>query len=308
MGIVRERLGRNGLLALALMAVASPAGAGGDGGGGGGNFFNTFTTARTDCSDGCTGPVGDQGTAVAFSNLVGGRVQATATANAAMGFVRAFARVSVEDELENPTGFAAAVAEGEFEDRFVIDGGPLNGTDGSMDFLVHVGGGGLLAFFPNDETINPFPSADARHVTRASLEASCFGCEVFAELFGDTSGSGDARGTFGETLDFVFGEPIVLHVEGISSATAQGEGIATADFANTIEWGGIPEIRAADGSPVVDFVVTSDSGVDWSEPVMAPVPEPSSVAMGVTGGALLLLQLRLRRRSGARHRGDQLTA
>jgi cysteine-rich repeat protein len=91
----------------------------------------------------------------------------------------------------------------------------------------------------------------------------------------------------------VFGAPIDLFVEGIATATAQGEAVATADFANTIEWGGITEIRDADGTPVVDFTVISDSGVDWSEPVEAP--EPGSVAMAVTGAAVLLLRSRLRR-------------
>jgi hypothetical protein len=250
---------------------------------------------RSDCTEGCSGVQGDQGTFVAFSSATDGRNQALATANAGLGFIRAFVSVSIQDDPDDRVGFVSGTAEGEFSDSFVIDGGPLNGTDGSMDFLIAIGGGGVSASASNDLTIRPFPAASASHRTRVSLDASCSGCELFVELYGDDSGSGDPRGSIVDTFDFVFGQPITLFVEGISAASAQGEGFASADFANTIEWGGFSEIRDATGNPVTNFTIVGDSGVDWSKPIEAP--EPSSLLMALTGAAFLALGARLRSRT-----------
>ena len=291
---------------LRLLLIALPATlplgarAGTEGGGGSVGFVFTSTAVRSDCSDGCSGVTTDTGTTSAFSSAAGGGNAVTATANADLGFVRAFVSVSVSDDPEDPVGFASGTAQGDFGDTFVIDGGALNGAEGAVDFLIAIGGGGLSASASSDLKIMPFPAADASHVTRVELrQESCSGCEVFAELFGSASeGIDSASGFVTETLAFVFGEPIDLSVQGISAASVSGDGVASADFANTIEWGGFTEVRDAKGSIVTDYTVVAGSGVDWSLPV-GEVPEPSAVSMGAAGGVLLLLQLSLRRRRSA---------
>ena len=80
----------------------------------------------------------------------------------------------------------------------------------------------------------------------------------------------------------------------VSSATA------VADLGNSLYWGGIDDVRLADGTSV-QFNVLSASGTDYgiSHIPVAEVPEPGTVGMILLGG----LALRLRYRSRVHHVG-----
>lgn len=102
-------------------------------------------------------------------------------------------------------------------------------------------------------------------------------------------------------LEFTFGQPFSLTYTLYSNGggyaatsyykmAAFGEG--TGDGLLTLDWGGITDVFDALGGPVVDSDVSSSSGFDYRLP--APVPEPGSGAMLLTG---LVLLARLRPRS-----------
>lgn len=71
---------------------------------------------------------------------------------------------------------------------------------------------------------------------------------------------------------------------------------ADSNFASTGYWGGMSDMRLADGTVVNDFTVTSDSGFDWAHPyaITTHVPEPGSCALVLAGLALLRRSARRR--------------
>jgi hypothetical protein len=80
--------------------------------------------------------------------------------------------------------------------------------------------------------------------------------------------------------------------------TADGTGAfgAASDFSYTLEWGGITAIRDASGRDLRGLVsIASDSGADYTRPILAPVPLPPALVSLASG--LLVLGLRgVRRR------------
>ena len=138
-------------------------------------------------------------------------------------------------------------------------------------------------------------ACDARCATIRSGEVYDFGSQG-----GGAGFQGDPIGTFAANpVFFIFGMPVDLTVTlsaGVQSS-AQFETVtssASADLGSTLLWGGFLEVRDSVGTPVAAYSVTSDSGVDWSQPVAA-VPLPPSV-LGFGTGLLALLMQRFRRR------------
>ena len=96
---------------------------------------------------------------------------------------------------------------------------------------------------------------------------------------------------------------IAMSLSGLVQAYAYSSGRVEANIAayDTATWGGFLEVRDAQGNLVTDYTVVSLSGVDWSKPVAAPVPEPGTLMQMLLGIAVLLtLQAaaRMRRRAG----------
>jgi hypothetical protein len=69
---------------------------------------------------------------------------------------------------------------------------------------------------------------------------------------------------------------------------------ASSAFNNTFRFGGLFDFRDANGNPVNDITLTSQSGIDWLSPLTVPLP--GSLAM-LVGGVSLLAAVAGRRRS-----------
>jgi hypothetical protein len=70
-----------------------------------------------------------------------------------------------------------------------------------------------------------------------------------------------------------------LHDCGFSSASAE----LTANYGNSLVWGGISSVIDANGNPIVGFTVSSDSGFNYAQ----AVPEPGTWTMLLAGVGLL---------------------
>lgn len=108
---------------------------------------------------------------------------------------------------------------------------------------------------------------------------------------GDLSG-----GTYDVTFNFFFNVPIEIRVALNVSASATDSGSAGAQFGNTLEWGGITELRDSSGSLVGSYNLVSGSGVDWRQAVAAPAVVPLPAGFGLLCSGLLGLALAARRR------------
>ncbi len=64
----------------------------------------------------------------------------------------------------------------------------------------------------------------------------------------------------------------------------------SADFARTLEWGGITSVTdLATGLPVTDWTVTSESGFDYTQ-FFAEVPEPSTAVLFALGCSVVIVR------------------
>ncbi len=134
----------------------------------------------------------------------------------------------------------------------------------------------------------------------------------------DTYGSVSGNPTVNQDLGFsalvVFGQPYTLVLRLDTSAYAQAQpagspgspeyalGVlsnASANFLNTASWGGFRSVMLADGTAVQDWSVASGSGVDYSQPVLASVPEPGTSLMLLSGLGLIGGVARIRGQRGA---------
>jgi hypothetical protein len=82
-------------------------------------------------------------------------------------------------------------------------------------------------------------------------------------------------------------------VQSLTSDASDGAS-ANSNFGSTGTWGGISEVRLADGTVVTDYRLVSDSGFDWrngygsaATPIPTPVPEPGTWALMLAGLAVL---------------------
>jgi hypothetical protein len=115
---------------------------------------------------------------------------------------------------------------------------------------------------------------------------------------------GDQPGPLSFTFEAAFGTEILLtYLLQVDTQLTFGNGsagafaTATADFSNTVAWGGIQSVTLLDGTLVSDWTTTSGSGFDYGSASVIPVP----AAAWLFGSALLgLAGLRLRRQAAPR--------
>lgn len=114
--------------------------------------------------------------------------------------------------------------------------------------------------------------------------------------------SGEQPGPLSFTIEAAFGtEILITTLLEVSSQLVFGNGsagafaTATADFANTLVWGGIQSVSLLDGTPVFDWTTLSGSGFDYGSAAVAPVPLPPTLPMLGTALAGFLAYRRRRR-------------
>jgi hypothetical protein len=105
---------------------------------------------------------------------------------------------------------------------------------------------------------------------------------------------GDQPGPLSFTIEAAFGTEILLtYLLQVSSQLTFGNGsagafaTASADFSNTLVWGGIQSVVLLDGTLVTDWTTVSGSGFDYGSATVIPVPAAfwlfSSALLGLAG-------------------------
>lgn len=98
------------------------------------------------------------------------------------------------------------------------------------------------------------------------------------------------------TVTWVSGLPIIVQMRAVAEAqgsssdrfgSAPGSFAATANIFNTIEWGGITDVKDQDGNAVASFTALNADGVDYATGFAAVVPLPGGVWLLVSALGLL---------------------
>lgn len=216
------------------------------------------------------------------------------------GVVRSVSGASPTIEYSN-NGRAVLGIFSQFTDELTISDPARNGTQGSV-FLSTLLDGGLspaLDVFGPSELANGYAEGyfGATFLDMVYLEANTI----------DLPPTRIDNAEIGGTVSFIFGQPFSITVAASSwmqaSSGSYGTNAAVAtfvsDFSRTLTWGGMSDLRDADGNPVADYSVSSLSGTDYRYAIVPPpVPEPATLLLWLLGLSLLAARQRWQRRLG----------
>lgn len=209
-------------------------------------------------------------------------------------------------EVLGGTGSASASTSASFRDLFDVlpQDASLLGQPGTLSFIIGVAGDGDAR--QGDAPSENFASASV-YLT-AELGSCGFPCR-FAEGMswrtdlddGHTIVEGQSSTTFAifGTVPIVFGSPVRADVSLTTEASTSANGgtaLAYANFGHTAWWGGILEVRDAQGGPVAYTANSAGTQIDWSE-TRVPVPEAGRDLMLLVGVASLIARSRTVRAS-----------
>ncbi len=219
------------------------------------------------------------------------------SAYAAFGVIKLVASVATIDAVDGSGSLSSASYAG-FNDIFTIDSPGLHGTAGVVSVSYAISGAFSLAGDKSPDTY----IASELNVRLNGSDAGAMDTPMFTKL---RDGSEFGTNFFGAprslTVNFVFGEPIFLSFSLMAAANfvngEDGGSFASADLGHSAYWGGISAVATSGGMPVTDFTSTSDSGTNY----IAPVPEPSAIALFGIGAAAIVL-IRYGALAGARRR------
>jgi hypothetical protein len=261
----------------------------------------------------------ESGAVDAFAADVGGPANthanpsASARVNTAGIHLTAVATAQVFSPGPTASVYSSAEARGGFSDHFSISAPGLVGTAGTVTVAF------VLSGAPSNSG-GPVPNLDGQGWGSVSSWKAAFnlvGNDHAVRWEGDRSYSLDAFnsitdgnanfGTQSFTLPIVFGSRLDLSFSGTvevragASSTIPGvpatlDAFGALDLGNTLAWGGITDLRDANGVAVTEFDATSsDTGFNYAQAYVA-VPEPGTFAILLTG------MLGLAARRGARAR------
>jgi hypothetical protein len=207
-------------------------------------------------------------------------------------------------EVLSGAGSASASTSASFRDFFEVlpQQASLLGQPGTLSFIIGVAGDGDAR-----QEEDPFENQASASVYLAAEIGSCgFPCR-FAEGMswrtdlddGHTIVEGQSSTTFAifGTVPIVFGSLVRADVSlstEASTAANGGSASAYANFGHTAWWGGILEVRNAQGDPVAYTANSPGTQIDWSE-TRVPVPEPGRGLMLLVGVASTIARLRTAR-------------
>lgn len=189
-------------------------------------------------------------------------------------------------------------------DTFTINSESLNGTRGRLVAGLRVDG-------HFEWTVDPLalttvsPIMDQFYGALLSLNSGVDSATVSGgqehrisygsgEQWGPAPGAGPERapGLWTIELDFVFGSPLLLQIEGRAHTAAVAQACptspcslhtfvnSTADFGHTMYWAGLLGLTDAHGNSVSDYTVHSESGFNYR---LAAVPVPAAGVLLLTG-------------------------
>jgi hypothetical protein len=248
-----------------------------------------------------TVPGGSVSQAAAYNVSLPEPVNASASGTATLGQIGLFAH----SRATPAAGFAQAEATGGWVDMLTLT--PLNAADigqtAQLSFLIRVEGtlagqaDGTFSFnsgaglgikpYVNDAGLPPGPGAE--FFVGGQGQYNFPYNQTVNQLVSFT-----ANITLGTAFELgVFARAIAGNA---SSGSVYTFNEATVDFSNTLSWAGISSVTVAGNA--VGYTLSSASGVDWTQPYAAPVPEPQAWMLWAAG---LLAAAALR--THARRRG-----
>ena len=261
----------------------------------------------------------ESGAVDAFAADVGGPANthanpsASARVNTAGIHLTAVATAQVFSPGPKANVYSSAEARGGFSDQFTVSAPGLLGTAGTMTVAFVISGA-------PSHSGGPVPNLDGQgwgSIMSWKAAFNLLGNDHAVRWEGNRSYSLDAFnsvtdgtanfGTQSFTLPIVFGERLDLSFSGtvearagasstIAGVAATLDAFGSMDLGNTIAWGGITDLRDANGVAVTAFdAISGDTGFNYAQAYVA-VPEPGAFAMVVAG----VLVLVARRRAGGR--------
>jgi hypothetical protein len=244
------------------------------------------------------GPLTDS-YAAAVTVLGGMDASAFVRAHADYGLLRAEAIALVGGVSTESS--AQAGARVSFADDLVFSGAPA-GTQGTAQLILLIDGNASISL------THPADSGALVDEEVRLTALSSFGS--FSDLEHVTTPGGYLAGFLEIDVPFVFGEVVQIFGEVNLSASAWADGDdqpgvimtagAVSDFWSTARWGGIRNVRDANGNALASWGVSSASGTDYVRAF--PVPEPALPALLAAAYAGSLSVRPFRRRTPNRRR------
>lgn len=207
---------------------------------------------------------------VSEANSTGGSARASAFAS--FGSLSVFAISFTNSGADGSSGGGHAI----WLDMITINAPGLNGTAGFIDFSLSLQG--TLSASVGVSQVGSANAAYSLDISFDNVITSFAG----SQAPGGGPPNGDLLPLDASILNqaFTFGVPFRLEVDLGAGAGSGcdgncGQAVGEANLQDTLNWGGISEVRDSNGGSVTSFTLSSDSGTDWTQ----PIPEPSVVTL-----------------------------